>query len=74
MHDHPVDPDDADLRDSLTGEAVTFGEARSSVLTPMGEVESLGSFARGLGARRVKIALAIGGALVMVLAALATLS
>ena len=32
-------------------------EEVASALTPMGQVESLGSFARGLGPRRVRIAL-----------------
>jgi hypothetical protein len=32
-------------------------EEAASVLTPMGQVESLGNFARGLGPRRVRIAL-----------------
>ena len=53
---------------------MTYGEARSSVLTPMGEVESLGDFARGLGSRRVKIALVVGGGLVLALAFLAAIS
>lgn len=59
---------------SLTSEPVTYGEARSSVLTPMGEVESIGGFARGFGARRVKIALVVGGGLALSLALLAALS
>ena len=66
-------PDDEPI-DSLTSESVTYGEARSSVLTPMGEVESLGDFARGLGSRRVKIALVVGGGLVLALAFLAAIS
>ncbi len=66
-------PDAQDL-DALTGESPEFGEPRSSVLTPMGEVESIGSFARGLGARRLRITLWIGGGLVMTLALLAALN
>jgi hypothetical protein len=66
VDDGPLDP--------LTGEAVTYGESRSSVLTPMGEVESMGDFARGLGARRVKIALVVGGVVVLALAVLTTIS
>jgi hypothetical protein len=46
----------------------------SSVLIPMGEVRSLGAFARELGPRRVKIGLAAGGALLMQPALLAALN
>lgn len=72
--DEPVDSPDEEPIDSLTSEPVTYREARSSVLTPMGEVESLGDFARGLGVRRVKIALVVGGALALALALLSAIS
>ena len=42
-----------------------------SELTPMGQVDSIGSFARGLGARRVKIALVAAGGVLLLLAVLA---
>ena len=41
-------------------------------LTPMGQVDATGAFARGLGARRVKIAIFGAGGLVL-LVGLATL-
>lgn len=66
-------PDDEPI-DSLPSEPVTYSEARSSVLTPMGEIESLGGFARGLGARRVKVALVVGGGLPLALALLAAIA
>jgi hypothetical protein len=50
-----------------------FDHAPASVLTPMGQVDSIGAFARGLGRRRVQIALGVGGALVLLLALLAAL-
>ncbi len=50
-----------------------FDDGPGSTLTPMGQVDSIGAFARGLGARRLKIALGLGGALVLVIAALAAL-
>jgi hypothetical protein len=59
--------------DALTSEPPEFGEPRSSVLTPMGEVESVGNFARGLGARRTTIAFFGFGILLMLLALLAAL-
>jgi hypothetical protein len=59
--------------DALTSQPPEFGEPRSSVLTPMGEVESIGGFARGLGVRRTKIAIFGGGAVLFVLALLAAL-
>jgi hypothetical protein len=59
--------------DALTTEPPEFGEPRSSVLTPMGEVESIGDFSRGLGARRAKIAIFGVGGLLMLLALLAAL-
>ena len=62
-------PEDAPF-DTVTSESKTYGEGQSSALTPMGQVESLGGFARGLGRRRVKVLLACFGACVLVLAVL----
>ncbi len=59
--------------DALTSQPPEFGQPRSSVLTPMGEVESIGGFARGLGVRRTKVAIFGGGAVLFVLALLAAL-
>ena len=59
--------------DALTTEPPEFSEPRSSVLTPMGEVESLGDFSRGLGARRTKIAIFGVGGIVVLMALLAAL-
>jgi hypothetical protein len=60
------DPSDADrLYESDDGPG--------SELTPMGQVDSIGSFARGLGARRVKIALATAGGVLLLFAVLAAL-
>lgn len=59
--------------DALTTEPPEFREPRSSMLTPMGEVESLGDFSRGLGARRTKIAVFGVGGIVMLMALLAAL-
>jgi hypothetical protein len=67
----PIDP--IESLDALTGQPVTFGEARDSVLTPEGQIQSLGSFARGLGARRIKIAVVVAGALLLLLAVRAVL-
>ncbi|HUS41343.1 MAG TPA: hypothetical protein VMY16_01635 [Ilumatobacteraceae bacterium] len=39
---------------SASTEPVEYTEAAHSVLTPMGQIESYGHFARGLGARRIK--------------------
>ena len=44
-----------------------------SELTPMGQVDSIGSFARGLGAHRTKIALGLAGGVLLLLAVLAAL-
>ena len=44
-----------------------------SELTPMGQVDSIGLFARGLGARRVKIALAVVAGVLLLFAVLAAL-
>jgi hypothetical protein len=41
-----------------------------SELTPMGQVDSIGAFARGLGPRRVKIALAVAGGVLLLIAVL----
>ena len=43
-------------------------------LTPMGQVESIGRFARGLGPRRVRIGLAVGGAVLLLLALLTAIT
>jgi hypothetical protein len=59
--------------DALTSEPVPFGEVPRDVLTPMGQVDSIGLFARGLGARRVKILITIGGVLALAVALLAAL-
>ena len=69
----PEDPDSLPL-DSLTEEPATFGESSLNVLTPMGQVESFGHFAHGLGARRVKIALVVLGLCVLIPAVVAALS
>jgi hypothetical protein len=45
----PIEPDG-----SASTEQVEYAEATHSVLTPMGQIESYGAFARGLGARRIK--------------------
>ncbi len=52
MRDDPFDPIEPD--GSASTEQVEYAEATHSVLTPMGQVESTGDFARGLGARWVK--------------------
>lgn len=59
--------------DALTSEPPEFGEPRSSVLTPMGEIESMGDFSRGLGARRMKMVVFGFGGMLLVLALLAAL-
>ena len=58
--------------DSLSSEPVVYREGKPDVLTPMGE--GFGDFAHGLGARRVKIALAVGGVCLMAMAILAAIS
>ena len=45
-----------------------FDEAPRDVLTPMGQVDSIGSFARGFGTRQVKILIGITGAVLLALA------
>ncbi len=59
--------------DALTSEPPEFGEPRSSVLTPMGEIESIGDFYRGLGARRTKMVVFGVGGLLLLLALLTAL-
>ena len=54
--------------DSSLGEPPPFEPERSSVPAPMGLVESVGSFARGLGAWRVKWLIAVAGGITLVLA------
>lgn len=51
----------------------SFDDGPGGVLTPMGQVDSAGAFARGLGARRLRIVLAIGGGLMLLLALLTKL-
>jgi hypothetical protein len=63
----------SDELDALTSEPPEFAEGRASVLTPMGEVESIGDFARGLGARRAQIAIFGLGGLVLLFAVMAAL-
>lgn len=58
----PFDPDDLVEPDgSASTEQVEYGEATHSVLTPIGQIESYGNVARGLGPRRVKIIIAVIG-------------
>lgn len=59
--------------DALTSEPPEFGEPRSSVLTPMGEIESIGDFYRGLGARRARRVVFGFGALILLIALLTAL-
>jgi hypothetical protein len=54
--------------DSLTSEPVRFDEAQRDVLTPMGQADSIGLFARGLGARRAKILIGIVGVVLLAIA------
>jgi hypothetical protein len=65
----PVPPPEPDGTSSA--EPVPYAEASHSVLTPMGQVESAGNFARGLGARRIK---AFGAVVLVVCLALLALS
>ena len=60
------DPDDEQSLDALTGQPVVYGEQQFSTLTPEGEIQASGDFARGLGPRRVKIALFSTGAILLV--------
>jgi hypothetical protein len=66
----PASDDQDELLDSSLVEPPTFEPERSSVLTPMGQVESVGSFARGLGARRVKWLIVVAGETALLLAIL----
>lgn len=62
----PFDPDEFVEPDgSASTEQVEYSEATHSVLTPEGQIESYGSFARGLGPRAVKIAIATVGILMI---------
>ena len=67
----PLDPDGVVEPDGSTStEQVEYAEATHSVLTPMGQIESYGNFARGLGPRSVKIAIgAFGLALIALIVA-----
>jgi hypothetical protein len=51
-----------------SAEPVRFDEAQRGVLTPMGQVDSIDGFARGLGARRVNILIGIAGVLLLAIA------
>jgi hypothetical protein len=63
------DPPTADgPYDSLSSEPVRFDEAPRDVLTPMGQVDSIGRFSRGLGARKVKILIGIAGVVLLAIA------
>ena len=53
-------PDDGSFTDGGPG----------SELTPMGQVDSMAAFARGLGPRRTKIALAVIGGVMLLVAVL----
>ena len=65
----PLPPDG-----SASVEQPEYGpEEVASVLTPMGQVESLGNFARGLGPHAVKIGLFSSLALLLLLAVVAEL-
>lgn len=60
MTDETMDPFERVEPDgSASTEHVEYADAAHSVLTPMGQVESAGHFARGLGARRIKTAGAV---------------
>jgi hypothetical protein len=66
--------DDERPLDSLTGQPVVYGEQRFSTLTPEGEIQATGDVARGLGPRRVKIAIFAAGAIVVVALLIDTIS
>lgn len=68
-----LDPDAAPFN-PLTEQPVTYGEESLNVLTPMGQVESYGRFARSLGPRRVKMVLVVLGICVLIPAVIATFS
>lgn len=70
----PIDPFDPsggtdEPLDSLTVQPVEFAPGRLNALTPMGQVESMGDFARGLGPRVIRAFLVVA-ALAMLAAAL----
>jgi hypothetical protein len=60
-------PPGHDTHESSWAEPVRFDEALRDVLTPMGQVDSIGSFARGFGTRQVKILIGITGAVLLAL-------
>jgi hypothetical protein len=66
-------PTDSRLVESAPVRQPRFDEGPGSVLTPLGQVNSAGAFARGLGARRLKIASGIGGGSLLLLSILAAL-
>lgn len=73
----PHVPPLAGLDDGRAGQAPPdsssqFGDGGpGSQLTPMGQVDSIGAFARGLGPRRTKIALAVIGGVALLVAVIA---
>lgn len=76
MYGLDVDDDlakDRQLLESAPVRQPRFDEGPGSVLTPMGQVNSAGAFARGLGARRLTIAIGIGGASLLFLTILSAL-
>ena len=54
------------------GESWVFDEVPHNALTPMGQVDSVGAFARGLGPRRVKMIVAAGAVVALVMALVTT--
>jgi hypothetical protein len=72
--DDPFDPDGAVEPDgSASTEQVEYSEATHSALTPIGQIESYGNFTRGLGARRVKMAIGVLGLAMIALIAVSEL-
>lgn len=65
----PFDPDEILEPDgSASTEQVEYSEATHSVLTPLGQIESAGNFARGLGPRWItRIVAAFGLSLIALL-------
>ncbi len=59
---------------ALPDDPLFVDDGPGSALTPMGQVDSIGRFARGFGSRRTKIALAAVGGLLLLLAVLTALS
>ncbi len=59
---------------ALPDDALFVDDGPGSALTPMGQVDSIGRFARGFGGRRTKIALAAVGGVLLLLAVLAAVN